>query len=132
MVLIKNGKTLLARRKNTGYEDGNYGLVAGHGEIGETFTDTLIREVFEEANIKLDPKKLRVAHIMHRKGRSDERVDVFFIARRWKGVPKIMEPEKCDHMEWFDLKDLPANTIDYIKMALKNIEKGIFYSEFGW
>ena len=132
LVLIKKNKTLLAKRCNTGYEDGNYGLVAGHGEENETFTDSLIREVFEESGIKLHTKDVRVAHIMHRKAKLDERVDVFFVAQGWSGKLKIMEPDKCDHMDWFELDNLPKNTIHYIKTALEHIQNNIFYSEYGW
>ena len=35
LILVKDGKTLLLRRTNTGYEDGNYGLVAGHVDGNE-------------------------------------------------------------------------------------------------
>lgn len=132
LVLIKEGKTLLSRRYNTGFEDGNYGLVAGHGEAEETFTDSLIREAQEEADIQIKPENARVAHIMHRKAASDERVDVFFVVEKWDGGPKIMEPNKCDHMEWFKLNDLPNNTIGYIKQALECISNGTIYSEYGW
>ncbi len=132
LVLIKGNKTLLTRRCNTGFEDGNYGLVSGHGEKNETFTDSLIREVFEESGLKVKKPDIKVAHVMHRKGSSDERVDVFFVAKKWSGKLKIMEPEKCDDMDWFDLNNLPKNTIDYIVVAINSIRKGFFYSEYGW
>lgn len=132
LVLIKDGTTLLARRCNTGFEDGNYGLVSGHGEEGETFTETLVREVFEEAGIKIRPEDVKVAHICHRKASQDERIDAFFVTEKWAGEPKIMEPEKCDSIKWFEMDNLPENTIDYIKKALQNINAGIFYSEYGW
>ena len=51
--LIKDGQVLLQLRKNTGYRDGEYGLVAGHVEPHESFAQALIREIEEEAGIKL-------------------------------------------------------------------------------
>lgn len=132
LILEKNNKILLARRCNTGYEDGKYGLVAGHGEKNETARETLIREVAEEAGIKLSLSDLKIVHIMHRKDRYDERVDFFIEAKKMKGTLKIMEPEKCDDMNWFDPNKLPRNTIGYIKQAIKCYQKGVLYSEWGW
>ena len=44
LVLIKDDKILLLRRKNTGYEDGKYSLVAGHLDGKESVTTAMIRE----------------------------------------------------------------------------------------
>jgi len=56
VILIKNNKILLSRRFNTGFRDGYYGLVAGHGERAESFSKSIIREAKEEANISLIPE----------------------------------------------------------------------------
>lgn len=53
LVLIQNNQVLLLKRKNTGYQDGNYGLVTGHMEKGETAKQAIIREAQEEAGIKV-------------------------------------------------------------------------------
>lgn len=132
LILIKENQTLLARRCNTGFEDGNYGLIAGHGEESESAMQTLIREVKEESGIDIQLSDIKIAHIMHRKAANDERVDFFFTAEKYQGEPKIMEPRKCDDLRWFPINNLPENTIDYIKQAIENYQKGIFYSEFGW
>jgi 8-oxo-dGTP diphosphatase len=57
LILVKDGKTLLLRRANTGFEDGNYGLVSGHADGNEAATDALCREVLEESNLKVDAVK---------------------------------------------------------------------------
>jgi len=132
LILIKGNQTLLARRCNTGFEDGNYGLIAGHGEESESAMQTLIRETKEESGINIQFSDIKIAHIMHRKASSDERVDFFFTAEKYEGEPKIMEPDKCDDLQWFPINSLPENTIDYIKQAIESYKKGIFYSEFGW
>lgn len=117
--------------------DGQYGLVAGHGESGECFTDTIIREAKEEANIILKPEKLKVVHIIQRfEMRNNpelrERVDVFLSAEKWQGKIKIMEPNKCDDISWFPIDKLPENIIPYVKLAINNIRKKIFYCETGY
>jgi len=136
LVLRKDGKILLLRRFNTGYEDGNYSVVAGHVDAGETFTSTIVRESKEEAGIDVDPADLRVVHVMHRdSGESDglnERVDVFLEANAWQGEIENKEPHKCDDLSWFDMTDLPENVIPCIRKAVECIRDGVFYSEYGW
>ena len=135
LTLIKDGKVLLLRRFNTGYEDGNYSMIAGHVDQGETFTQCIIREAEEEAGIFLKPEDLDVVHVMHRNSRTaenNERVDVFFVARQWQGEPQNKEPLKCDDLSWFNLDNLPDNIIPYIKQALEGIKNKIYYSEQGW
>jgi 8-oxo-dGTP diphosphatase len=129
LILIKDGKILLLRRSNTGYEDGKYGLPAGHADGNETSRKATAREVLEEVGLKIKPNDLKFVHAMHRL-QNDERIDLFFTADKWKGEPKNMEPEKCDDLGWFPLDDLPDNTIPYIKQALESHRGGIYYSEF--
>lgn len=135
LTLIKDNKILLLRRFNTGYQDGQYSMVAGHVELGETFTQCVIREAKEEAGVLVKQEDLKVAHVMHRSSdycQNDERVDVFFVADKWDGKIKNMEPHKCDDLSWFDLGDLPKNIIPYIRQAIEGIINTTYYSEHGW
>lgn len=133
LLLIHEGKVLLLRRSNTGYEDGNYSVPAGHAEPGETFTQAIVREAKEEANVTLNDTDLRVSHVMHRSNQKDrEYVDTFFIAENWSGEPTNMEPNKCDDLSWFPVTDLPKNIIPYVAQAIENSVKNVMYSEYGW
>lgn len=135
LTLFKDNKVLLLRRFNTGYEDGNYSMVAGHVDPGETFTQCIIREAKEEAGIDLKPENLEFVHVMHRDSHSDEyneRIDTFFVAKKWNGEIVNKEAHKCDDLSWFDLDNIPENTIPHIKQALSKIKNKEFYSEFGW
>ncbi len=137
LILVKNDKILMLRRFNTGFQDGKYSLVAGHLDGKESFMQAIIREAYEEANIKLKKDDLKVIHVMNRfemqnNKELQERIDVFLIAKKWQNEIKNLEPHKCDNLNWFSLNKLPKNTIPYIKVALDNIKKKIFYSEFGY
>ena len=131
LLFIKDGKILLLRRFNTGYEDGNYSLVAGHLEAGETVTQTAIREAQEEAGVQIAPENIEVAHVIHRKS-NDERIDFFVQVKAWDGEICNMEPDKCDDLSWFPIQCLPVNMIPYVRFGLENYQKGVFYSEHGW
>lgn len=132
LILIQDDKILLLRRCNTGFEDGNYGLPAGHLDGNETAREGGAREVMEEIGIEIKPEDMNVVHVMHRKARKDERIDFFMTSEDYSGEVHNTEPDKCNELSWFSLDELPENTIDYIRQAIICYRKNIFYSEFGY
>ena len=48
---------------------------------------------------------------------------------KYTGTPKIMEPNKCDDLKWFNINELPENTIIRIRNVIKNMKKGIIYDD---
>ena len=129
LILIRDNKILLSRRYNTGYFDNYYSFPAGHLDGGETLKQAMIRETSEEIGILLDLDDLKLVHVMNRKIPDNERVDFFFKAKRWQGQPKIIEPDKCDDLTWFELDNLPENIIPYIKQAIDSFLNNMVYSE---
>jgi len=134
LLLLKDNNVLLLRRFNTGYEDGNYNIPAGHVDEGESVTNTLIREIKEEIGININKTNIELVHTIHRQGSeiNDERLDFFFICKKWDGEVQNIEPHKCDDLNWFDVNKLPDNVIPYIRDAISNYIKKIPYSERGW
>lgn len=132
LILVRSDKILLSRRYNTGFHDGDYSFPAGHLDGNETMIQTMIREAKEEIGIDLKLGNLKLVHVMHRKEPSEERINFFFTAEKWIGEPKIMEPHKCDDLNWFEIDNLPNNVIPYIKQAINCFKNKIFYSEIGW
>ncbi len=131
LLLVRNGRILLLRRCNTGYEDGRYSVVAGHIDGDETATEAMVREAFEEAGIVIDRGDLTLAHVMHRR-HLDERLSFFFTTAQWQGEPENREPDKCDELDWYTIDGLPESTIPYVAHAIACYRKNITYSEFGW
>jgi 8-oxo-dGTP pyrophosphatase MutT (NUDIX family) len=129
MLIAKDGKVLLLRRINARWGNGSYIIPAGHADGEEKASDAAIREAKEEVGVEIDPKDLEFIHAMHYLSAS-ESLNLFFKPRKWKGEPKIMEPNKCDDMRWFPLDKLPENTLPYIIAALRNVKDKIPYSEF--
>jgi 8-oxo-dGTP diphosphatase len=132
LVLRKANEVLLLQRANTGYQDGNYSVVAGHMDGDELGTTAMIREAKEEAGIDLKTDDLKFVHLVHRLNREtgDERIDVFYEAYSWIGVITNVEPHKCSDLSWFPIDNLPVNTIPLIKNVLKHIENDEYYSEY--
>jgi len=131
--VIKEHKILLILRKNTGWMDGKYGLPAGHLEKDETIKDALIREVQEEIGLKIRSTDLTFYHVMHRHEKAIgnfEYIDFFFKLEYWQEEPINNEPEKAEHIKWFDLDSLPENIIPNVEAAIKNYRGKLVFSEF--
>jgi 8-oxo-dGTP diphosphatase len=131
LILLKGDGVLLARRYNTGYEDGNFSVPAGHVDENESCSAAVIREAHEEVGIIIKPADLTLTHTMHRIT-TRESIDLFYACKQWEGQPSIQEPDKSDQLKWYALHSLPTNTIEYVQHALTCIEKKQPYSEFGW
>ncbi|HOZ36991.1 MAG TPA: NUDIX domain-containing protein [bacterium] len=141
-VLLFNDKNevLLGLRQNTGYRDGQHVVPSGHMEEGESFSACAVREAKEEANVEINTEDLKLAHVLHRlesdseepDAKSRQRLDVFFVARKWTGEINNNEPEKCVELRWFPLNDLPDKLFPYVKFVLGQYQKGIMFSEIGF
>jgi ADP-ribose pyrophosphatase YjhB (NUDIX family) len=134
LILRRQEEILLARRCNTGFQDGNYSLVSGHVEAGESVTAALIREAYEEAGIVLSPEAAKFVHLIHRKSEDGlYYFDFFFTADEWTGEITNCEPHKCDDLRWFSQTRLPLNLVSYVRDVLT--QQGIYahpFSEYGW
>ena len=131
LFLLRKNQVLLLRRFQTGYEDGNYSVIAGHIEGNEEVKSAMIREAKEEVAIHIQPENLKVVGVMHRKA-SDERIDFFLATHHWDRQIVNAEPHKCDDLSWFDLDALPENIVPYIRKALENYQKDIWFDSVGW
>ena len=133
LYLEKDGKILLSRRCNTGYEDGNYQLPAGHVESGELPSEALVREMEEELGIAVSLEHIALVHVAYRlkHDATDNRADFFFRTATWSGEVENKEPEKCSDLSWFSPDALPENTTPHVRDAIECILTGTFYNELG-
>ncbi len=127
VILYDHGRILLL--KQTKPNGGNYTLVGGTVEAEEFALAALIRESNEEAGILLDPKDLTLVHVMHKKGKEENRVGLYFHASKWEGKLRAREKDKFKATHWFDLDHLPSNMTGTVKHVLRCYRRGIFYSE---
>jgi ADP-ribose pyrophosphatase YjhB (NUDIX family) len=132
--LVRDNNVLLMKRANTGWLDGYYTLPSGHIDEGESATTAAARETLEEIGLRVSEADLTCVHVDHRKDPGDSLVyiDFFFVTATWQGEPYNAEPEKCSEIAWFDIDNLPENTVEIVKNALTGYKNGTFYSELGW
>ena len=121
-IVERDGKVLLLRRAHTGYADGWYDLPAGHLEDQEELKAGAARELTEETGLRAEQKDLELVHVHQNHNNAEApHYGYIFVAKKWQGEPKIMEPDKCDDMAWFSPEDLPAKTLPYTKAAIINL-----------
>ena len=131
LLLIEENNILLQRRYNTGYEDGNYSVVAGHLDGEETVIQAMQREAMEEAGIEIKEEDLKIVHVMNRKT-DRESIDYFFTCQKYTGKIHIIEKDKCDELSFYPLDQLPHNVIPYIRKAIEYSVAEVPFSVYGW
>lgn len=122
----------MLRRFNTGWKDGMYAVPSGHIEIDETVEEAMAREAKEEVGIEIDPVALKVVYVSFRRSPDREYVDFYLTADKWDGEPFNAEPDKSDDVGWFDYDNPPENTVDYVMVAMRDIEAGKVFGDFGF
>ncbi len=129
--LEQEGKILLARRANTGYQDGNYNVPSGHVEASELPKAAMVREAKEEVGVELLPEDLELVHVSYRPQHDEtgDRVDFFFRATKWTGEVTNMEPNKCDDLKWTKPTELPATMTPHVREAIESMLNGVMFSE---
>lgn len=133
LILRRDDEILLLKRTNTGNQDGMYNLIAGHLEKDELGTEAIIREAREETSITIEPSDLKFVHFVQRLpvyDNDEEYIDLFYEASVWQGDVINNEPDKCDGLDWFQIDNLPNNTIPLLPVIIKKINNGQMYSEY--
>lgn len=124
--LIENesGQVFLSRRgpkaKN---ERGLWEFPGGGVEFGETLAQALCREMQEEYGIELEVNELLdvVDHILPDEGQ--HWVSPTYLCQVRSGEPRILEPEKCAEIGWFDLDAIPAELTQITRLNLEHYLK---------
>lgn len=130
IICERDGRVLLMRRAGTGFFDGLFSLPGGHVEAGESVRAAAARELREETGLVVDTADLRFCGVVHRLSDTN-RIDFFVAASRWQGEARVLEPHKCDALDWFDGGALPAALVPYVREALA-AGAGPWIIELGW
>ena len=104
-MIIKNGKVLLGKRKGS-HGLGEYAWPGGHMEYMESFEQCAKREVKEETDMEI--QNIRFLRLMNLKEYAPKHYVDIGLCADWKsGNPKIMEPEKTEGWDWYNMNNLP-------------------------
>ena len=120
--VFKNGKVLLSKRKGS-HGAGEYASPGGHLEFGESIIECAKRECREETGIEI--KNVRFLRLSNLKQYAGKHYIDIGLAADWKsGKPKVLEPEKAESWDWYDLNNLPKPLFGTIKAYLKALKTG--------
>lgn len=127
VIPIVENKILLLKRQNTGWEDGKYTCPSGRMEISDTPQSAAIREVKEEIGVDISKEDLEFVHVDFV---TDTVINFYFVVRKLNSEPKIMEPELCSELGWFDLNTLPKNLAANGGEVVQNILDKKYFNEY--
>lgn len=128
------GRVLLGlRHPESRYAGDTWHYLAGRCEQ-ESATACLVREAQEEAGLVIDPADLELVHLVHVVDGPGGQplMQLVFRAHRWKGVPRVLEPDKCLTWRWWAPHELPDRLVPYARTAIAGIAEGRVYSQMGW
>ncbi|MCM2676520.1 NUDIX hydrolase [Alkalicoccobacillus plakortidis] len=132
LLFYKDNEVLLLQRQNTGFEDGNWSVVAGKIDPNEDMLTAVQREAKEEIGVDIQRQDIEVAGVLHRLSGELNWVDFFVRITKWEGSPFNAEPEKSSALEWFPINQMPENTIQYVKDAIEKEDIHMWYDSDGW
>lgn len=125
MIFNDKGQLFLSKRsQNCKNEKGCWETPGGSVEIGEKLEEAVKREMKEEygVNIEILEQFPAADHLIPEE--NQHWVATTFVAKIKDGeVAKIMEPDKCDEIGWFDLDNLPEPLSIITKLDLEHYNK---------
>jgi 8-oxo-dGTP diphosphatase len=114
VIVKKDGKFLLGLRTGS-HGSGTWSCPGGHVDVGEEATTTCSREIKEELGVDIDPKLFLPIdfheYINYEEGLHYITLNFLIDLDRPTLndiVPYNAEPAKCEKIEWFDARTIPA------------------------
>lgn len=127
--IFREGKTLLGKRLSP-HGKGFWSVPGGHLEAGETIEECAKREVLEETNLHIhNIKRSLYTNDLFQESKKHY-ITCFTLAESVEESPKVMEPEKCECWQWFDLDNLPSPLFLPIQQLFKATTLRKLYSQF--
>lgn len=119
-VLIFNDKKILLGKRKNSHGTGTWAPPGGHLEFGETIEACAVRETLEETgleiqNIKLGPYTQDI-FLQENK----HYITIFVLAESSAIDAKVLEPNKCEAWNWFDLNNLPKPLFLSLENLIQN------------
>ena len=106
--IMKNGKFIMVLRQGAHGAD-SWGLPGGHLEFGESWEEGVRREAREEVGLEIKNVRFVAATNDIFQAENKHYITLFMVADWESGEGHIMEPEKCQAVDWFSYDTMPKN-----------------------
>ena len=126
-ILIKDHSILLVQRKHAPFQ-GAWALPGGFVEYDEKTEDAVVREVFEETNVKTKIHSLFGVYSDPRRDPRGHIVTVVYLIDRVDG--DLHAGDDASSAKFFKMNELPALAFDHaeiIKDAFQRIRHGVLF-----
>ncbi|MEA2056561.1 MAG: NUDIX domain-containing protein [Patescibacteria group bacterium] len=120
LIFNSQSQLLLTKRGSAAKNEvGKWEIPGGQVEFNETLQQALKREIKEELGIKIEI--IRLLHVVNHIIPQEKQhwVSPTFICRIKTGTPQILEPKKCEKIDWFNLEEV--NHLDLSIATKKDI-----------
>jgi 8-oxo-dGTP diphosphatase len=125
VMILKEGRVLLGKRKGA-HGEGEYAFPGGHLEYGESFESCAKRETLEECGVEVKNVRFQVlANVT--KYIPKHYVHIGVEADWAAGEPKVLEPEKSESWNWYDLDNLPEPMFEMCRLSIESHNTGKNY-----
>lgn len=108
LIFLKKDNKVLLSMKKRGLGVGRLNGIGGKCEEGETLDQSIVRELYEEISVSIDPKDLQpfgtITFLWTEKPNWNQICHVYII-EKWKGEPQ--ESEEMNPAGWFSPQELP-------------------------
>lgn len=127
VMVFKDGKVMMGKRKGS-HGAGDYAFTGGHLEYMESFEECAKRETLEEAGIII--KNIKFLSLGNIDQFAPKHVVGIGVTAEWEsGEPTVMEPDKRESWEWYDLDNIPEPLFFPAKLMIDAYKTGKFYND---
>lgn len=115
-------KSIRSEKKSAEYEN-MWSMIGGTVNFGESLTDALKREIFEETGLNVQIGRFLGYNEYLKEGK--HWVAFNYLAETSSNIFINFEPDKQSDLQWFELSQIPAELSEYTRQSLQSLQQTV-------